>query len=133
MILCVWCTATDAAVYRHVVRLRDRHYWLNPDRRNSPNHSSSAWLDILEKGRTDILERCVDAACQSIHARDSAECNERNHQGILDEVLSLLVLKQVLAGDVHPMEQVVQFHIPPGNGGTRPERRIATITEPVIT
>ena len=69
----------------------------------------NAWLDVLEKGRTDILECCVDPARQRIHARDSAQCNERNHQGILDEVLTFLALKRGLANEVQPVDQIVQF------------------------
>ena len=45
--------------------------------------------------RTDLAEREVDLSGDLAHAHGSGERNERHHEGVFDQVLALLITKEV--------------------------------------
>lgn len=61
------------------------------------------------KCRCSVDEKLADAGAKLAHRRSRAQSNQRNDQGILDQILPFLASNQALKGE----KKLLDFHRPP--------------------
>ena len=52
-------------------------------------------VDQVGEGVTDLTERGVDLAGQALHARNRSKCDQCNHKSILNQILAVLLQKNL--------------------------------------